>query len=204
VKKIIFLLSVSLYAMTARAADTVCSYLDAATISKITGLSITSVKDDGNACVYVDPKAPLNAMLQMFGQALAQAFGGGSPARLNGGAAVPQSGAGVVVREPSDAGDLTNVSVHDYAQQEVAQLPPQAACGSLADVSGLNAASVVCLGGQVGHGGVVRNNKLLLIMYLAPGNATTDIMGKLLAAAAANMQPRGVAAPAPVKALTKK
>jgi hypothetical protein len=41
-------------------------------------------------------------------------------------------------------------------------------------------------------------------MYLAPGNATTDIMGKLLAAAAANMQPRGVAAPAPVKALTKK
>jgi hypothetical protein len=117
---------------------------------------------------------------------------------------MPQGGAGITVREPSDAGDLSNVSVHDYAQQEVAQLPPQAGCGPLADVSGLNAASVVCLNGQVGHGGVVRNNKLVLIMYLAPGNATTDIMGKLLSAAAANMQPRGVSPPAAVRVLPKK
>ena len=206
-KKVIVFLAATLCVMTARASGTACSYLDAATISQITGLNITSVKDDGDACVYVDPKAPLNAIVQMFGQALGQAFGGTSPLRLNGapnGVPAPQSGAGVVVREPSDTGDLTKVSVHDYAQEELAQVPPQAACGSLADVSGLNAASVVCLGGQIGHGGVVANNKLVMVMYLAPGNATTDIMGKLLAAAAKKTAPLGVNAPTPIPVLTKK
>ena len=200
-KRVLLFLSVSLCVMTARAAGTACSYLDAATISQITGLNITSVKDNGDSCVYVDPKAPLNALVQMFGQALGQAFGGGSPLRLSGapnGVPPPQSGAGVVVREPHDAGDLTYVKVHDYAQEELAQVPPQAACGSLADVSGLNAASVVCLGGQIGHGGVVRNNKLVMVMYLAPGNATTDVMGKLLSAAAKKMGPLGASAPTPV------
>jgi hypothetical protein len=207
VKKIIFFLFASLCAMTARSSGTACSYLDADTVSAITGLHITKVNDDGDECVYVDPTAPLNAIVQMFSQALGKAFGGTSPVRLNGapnGVPEAQTGAGVVVREPTDAGDLTNVSVHDYAQQELSEVPAQAGCGAVTDVTGLNASSVVCLGGQIGHGGVVQNNKLVLVMYLAPGNATTDIMGKLLAAAASKMRPRGVSLTAPIHALTKK
>ncbi len=169
--------------------DSACSYLDAATISKITGLNITKVKDNGDSCVYVDPTAPLNAVVQMFSQALSQAFSGASPFRLRGapnGFSQPPTGAGVIVRLPSGAGDLTKVSVHDYAQGLLARVPA-GACGSLQDVSGLNAASVVCLSGQIGHGGVVRNGKVVHIMYLAPGNATNDVMGQLLAAAAQKM-----------------
>ena len=94
------------------------------------------------------------------------------------------------MREPKDAGDLTNVSVHDYAQSQLSQtqIPPEAGCGSLQDVSGLNAVSIVCLRGAIGHGGVVQNGKLVLITFLAPGTtATDDVMGKLLGAAAAKM-----------------
>jgi hypothetical protein len=166
-----------------------CSFLDAATISKITGLNITKVTNDGDSCVYVDPTAPLNAVVQQFGQAISMAFSGESPLRLNGapnGVPAPQSGAGVIVRLPS-GGDLTKVSVHDYVQGILAQVPAEAQCGSLQDVSGLNAASVVCLGGAIGHGGVVKDDKAVQIMYLASGNATNDVMGALLAAAAANM-----------------
>ncbi len=205
-KKIIFFLCASLCAMSARASE-LCSYLDAATVSKITGLNITDVKDNGDSCVYVDPKAPVNALVQMFSQVLGSAFGGASPLRLNGapsGVPTAKSGAAVVVRQPSDVGDLTTVKVHDYAVQELAQVPAQVGCGSVTDVTGLNASSVVCLMGQIGHGGVVQNNKLVLVMYLAPGNATTDIMGQLLAAAAAKMQPRGALAPPPIHALNGK
>lgn len=168
----------------------VCSFLDAATVSKITGLRITKVTNDGDSCVYVDPTAPLSPVVQGFGQALSKAFSGESPLRLNGapnGVPAPQSGAGVIVRVPSGGGDLTKVSVHDYVQGILAQVPPEAGCGPLQDVSGLNAASVVCLGGAIGHGGVVKDDKAIQIMYLASGNATNDVMGALLAAAAANM-----------------
>jgi hypothetical protein len=203
-KNVIFFLFASLFVFSARASGTACSYLDADTISKITGLHITKMQDAGDACVYVDPTAPLNALAQMLGQALSQAFGGASHNQPSG-VREPQTGAGVVVREPSDeGGDTANVSVHDYAQEELAQVPAQAACGPVVDVSGLNAASVVCLGGQIGHGGVIRNNRLVMVMYLAPGNATSDVMGKLLAAAAAKMTPLGVSAPAPVHALNRK
>jgi hypothetical protein len=176
--------------LNAAAPGGVCSYLDAATVSTITGLHITKVKANGDSCVYVDPTAPLNAVVQAFGQALSKAFSGESPLRLNGapnGVPEPQSGAGVVVRVPNDGGDVTKVSVHDYAQGILAQVPAEAGCGALQDVNGLNAASVVCLGGAIGHGGVVKNGKLVHIMYLAPGNATNDVMGALLAAAARNM-----------------
>jgi hypothetical protein len=167
----------------------VCSFLDAATVSTITGLHITKVKNNGDSCVYVDPTAPVSPLVRTFGQALSEAFSGGSPLRLNGapnGVPVPQSGAAVIVRLPS-GGDLTKVSVHDYVQGLLAQVPAEAQCGSLQDVSGLNAASVVCLGGAIGHGGVVKDDKAVQIMYLAPGNATNDVMGALLTAAAANM-----------------
>ena len=167
-----------------------CSFLDAATVSKITGLRITKVKNSGDACIYVDPTAPLSPVVQQFGQALSKAFSGESPLRLNGapnGMPAPQSGAGVIVRAPNDGGDLTKVSVHDYAQGILAELPAEAGCGALQDVSGLNAASVICLGGAIGHGGVVKDDKAVQIMYLASGNATNDVMGALLAAAAANM-----------------
>jgi hypothetical protein len=166
-----------------------CSYLDAATVSKITGLKITKVKDDGDSCVYVDPTAPVSPVVQSFGQALSEAFSGGSPLRLKGapnGVPAPQSGAAVIVRMPS-GGDLTKISVHDYVQGILAQVPPEAGCGSLQDVSGLNAASVICLNGAIGHGGVVKDGKAVQIMYLASGNATNDVMGALLTAAAANM-----------------
>ncbi len=168
----------------------VCSFLDAATVSTITGLHITKVTNNGDSCVYGDPTAPLSPVVQQFGLALSKAFGGESPLRLNGapnGVPAPQSGAGVIVRVPSGGGDLTKLSVHDYVQGILAQVPPEAGCGSLQDVSGLNAASVVCLGGAIGHGGVVKNDKAVQIMYLASGNATNDVMGALLAAAAANM-----------------
>ncbi len=176
---------------SAQGSGSVCSYLDAATISKITGLHITKVQDNGDACVYGDPTAPVNPLLQMFGQAMSMAFGGQSPLRLNGAPngfpAVP-SGAGVIVRQPTDVGDLSNVSVHDYAQGEVSQIPAAAGCGGLQDVSGFNAVSIVCVGGGIGQGGVVKNGKLVLIQYLAPGNsATNDVVGKLLAAAAGKM-----------------
>jgi hypothetical protein len=168
---------------------TACPYLDAATVSKITGLNITKVKNNGDSCVYVDPTAPLSPVVQGFGHALSKAFSGESPLRLKGapnGVPEPQSGAGVIVRLPS-GGDLTNISVHDYIQGILAQVPPDAGCGSLQDVSGLNAASVICLGGAIGHGGVVKDGKAVQIMYLASGNATNDVMGALLTAAAANM-----------------
>jgi hypothetical protein len=166
-----------------------CPYLDAATVSTITGLHITKVSNTGDACVYVDPTAPLSPVVQAFGQALSKAFSGESPLRLNGapnGVPEPQSGAGVIVRLPS-GGDLTNISVHDYVQGLLAQVPADARCGSLQDVSGLNAASVICLGGAIGHGGVVKDGKAVQIMYLAPGDATNNVMGALLTAAAANM-----------------
>ena len=166
-----------------------CSFLDAATVSTITGLNITKVTDTGDSCVYVDPTAPVSPLVRTFGQALSQAFSGASPLRLNGapnGVPVPQSGAGVIVRLPS-GGDLTKVSVHDYVQGVLAEVPAEAGCGALQDVSGLNAASVVCLGGAIGHGGVVKDDKAVQIMYLASGNATNDVMGALLTAAAANM-----------------
>lgn len=212
-KKLPLLLCASLYAMTCGAAPKqnagappanpnapasavtvspggACAFLDAATINGITGLNITEVKDNGDSCVYVDPKAPLSPIVQMFAQALGHVFGGSSPLRLPNapnGVPAPQTGAGIIVRQPKDAGDLTNVSVHDYAQSELAGFPPQARCGALQDVSGLNASEVVCLGGAIGHGGVMQNGKLIMIMYLASGNATDDVMGKLLAAAAAKM-----------------
>lgn len=176
--------------LTAPSSGGACSFLDAAAINGITGLHITAVKDNGESCVYVDPAAPLSPIVQMFGQVLGRVFGGGSPVRLQGapnGVSAPQSGAGIIVREPRDAGDLSNVSVHDYAQSELAEFPPQAGCGSLQDVTGLNAAEVVCLGGAIGHGGVVQNGKLVMITYLASGNATDDVMGKLLTAAAGKM-----------------
>lgn len=167
----------------------VCSFLDAATVSRITGLHITKVTNSGDACIYVDPTAPLNPIVQQFGKAISMAFSGGGPLQLQGapnGPSEPQSGAGVIVRLPS-GGDLTKVSVHDYVQGILAQVPAEAQCGSLQDVSGLNAASVVCLGGAIGHGGVVKDDKAVQIMYLASGNATNDVMGALLAAAAAKM-----------------
>ena len=166
-----------------------CSFLDAATVSRITGLHITKVTNSGDACIYVDPTAPLNPIVQQFGKAISMAFSGGGPLQLQGapnGPSEPQSGAGVIVRLPS-GGDLTKVSVHDYVQGILAQVPAEAQCGSLQDVSGLNAASVVCLGGAIGHGGVVKDDKAVQIMYLASGNATNDVMGALLAAAAAKM-----------------
>ena len=61
-----------------------CSFLDAATISTITGLHITNVKNNGDACVYVDPTAPLSPVVQEFGHALSMAFSGDSPLRLKG------------------------------------------------------------------------------------------------------------------------
>ncbi len=166
-----------------------CSYLDAATISRITGLNITKVKDNGDSCIYVDPTAPVSPVVQAFGQALSEAFSGQSPLRLKGapnGVPAPQSGTAVIVRMPSGL-DLTNVSVHDYVQGLLAQVPPEAGCGSPQDVAGLNAASVICLNGAIGHGGVVKDGKAVHIMYLASGNATNDVMGALLAAAAAKM-----------------
>lgn len=191
---LLFLLCASIPMMASGAPATdnpgsACSYLDAATISTITGLHITKTTDNGDACIYVDPTAPLSPMVQTFGQALSKAFSGESPLRLKGapnGVPEPQRGAGVIVRLPS-GGALTNVSVHDYVQGILAQVPAEAGCGPLQDVSGLNAASVVCLGGAIGHGGVVKDGRAVQIMYLASGNATNDVMGALLAAAAAKM-----------------
>jgi hypothetical protein len=167
-----------------------CSYLDAATISRITGMHITKVKDVGDSCVYVDPTAHLNPVIQQFSTALAIAFSGESPLRLKGSEGhqlQPWNGAGVVVRLPGDSGDLTQVSVHDYVQSILAEVPADARCGSVHDVKGLNAASVVCLNGSIGHGGVVKDGKAVQIMYLAPVQATNDVMGRLLAAAAMKM-----------------
>jgi hypothetical protein len=167
-----------------------CAYLDPATISSITGLHITSMKNDGDACVYVDPTAPLSPVIQQFGHALSMAFSGESPFRLKGapnGVPEPQSGAGVIVRLPSGGGDLSKVSVHAYIQGVLDQMQAQAACGAIYDVAGLNAASVVCLNGGIGHGGVVKNGKAVHVMYLASGNATDDVMGRLLTAAATKM-----------------
>jgi hypothetical protein len=167
-----------------------CAFLDPATISSITGLHITKEKNDGDACIYVDPTAPLSPVIQQFGKALSMAFSGESPFRLQGapnGVPEPQSGAGVIVRLPSGGGDLSKFSVHDFVQSVLAEVPAEAGCGTLHDVKGLNAASVVCLNGGIGHGGVVKNDKAVHVMYLAPGNATNDVMGRLLTAAAAHM-----------------
>ncbi len=171
-----------------------CSYLHAATIGSITGLHITSVKDNGDACTYADPTAPVSPVLQQFGQVLSEAFGGASPLRLKGapnGVRAPRSGAGLIVRVPADVGDVSNVSVHDYVQSTLAQVPAEMTaemgCGSPQDVSGLNATSIVCLGGGLGEGGVVKDGKVVMIIYLAPANATNQVVGQLLAAAAQNM-----------------
>ncbi len=167
-----------------------CSFLDAGTVSKITGLHITKVKPTGDSCVYVDPTAPVSAIVQQLGQALSLAFSGESPLRLKaapGGVPEPQSGAGVIVRAPSGI-DVSNVNVHDYVEGLLADAPPDAHCGALRDVSGLNAVSIVCMDGAIGHGGVVKDNRLVQVMYLAPGkSATNTIVGRLVRAAAARM-----------------
>lgn len=205
-KKLLLFLCASIFALTCGAAPKqgagtnqsslhtptgACSFLDAQTIKDITGLNVTEIKDNGESCVYVDPKAPLNPMVASLGAMLGQAFGGASPLRLQGAPNVlpkPQTGAGLIVRQPSNPGDLTNVKAHDYAQAQLGQVPPQAGCGMLTDVSGLNAVSVVCLNGAVGEGGVVQDGKVVFITYLAPGaTATDDIMGKLITTAAGRM-----------------
>ncbi len=167
-----------------------CAFLDASTVSKITGLRITKVVDNGESCVYCDPSAPINQLVQAFSQALSAGFSGDSPLRFSqapGGLPVAQSGSGVVVRRVTDAGDTSQINARAYAQTELSQFTAEARCGALQDVGKLNAVSVVCLGGALGHSGVIKNGKVLQIMFLALGTATNDIMGELIQAAAAKM-----------------
>ncbi|HKI86688.1 MAG TPA: hypothetical protein VKA53_08070, partial [Thermoanaerobaculia bacterium] len=170
-----------------------CSFLDARTVSGITGLHITKVQNLGDSCLYVDSTAPVSLIVQQFGQALSMAFSGESPFRLKGapegGMPKAQSGAGVIVRSPSGEGtDLTKVNVHDYAAEALAEVPADAGCGQLQDVTGLNAVSIVCYDGAIGHSGVAKNGKLVYVMFLAPGKtATNKVMGRLVRAAAAHM-----------------
>ncbi len=165
-----------------------CAYLDAATIDKITGLHITTVKDKGDSCEYVDPKAPISGPVQSMGQALSTSFSGQSPLRLKGapnGVPEPQSGAGVLVFRPAQA-QGQQVNVHDMTKGSPP--PAQAQCGPTGDVSGLNAVAVVCLGGGIGMGIVAQNGTVLTVLYLAPGTtASTAAVEGLVRAAAARM-----------------
>lgn len=172
-----------------------CSFLSAKTISRITGLHITSVRNLGDSCMYVDPKAPLNAEVEKFGYALSLAFSGQSPLRLKaapaGGVPEPESGAGVIVRTPT-GDNVATVNVHEYAEsllQEIRANPnPGVHCGALHDVSGLNAVSIVCDHGAIANGGVAKDGKAVHITYLAAGyGATNKVMGELVRAAAAHM-----------------
>ena len=63
---------------------------DGQAIDTITGLHITSVKDNGDACVFTDPSAPVNSVLQNFAGVVSKAFTG-SGANID-------TGAGVIVR----------------------------------------------------------------------------------------------------------
>jgi hypothetical protein len=150
-------------------AKTACHVFEVATLDKITGLHITSVKDNGDSCVYADPSAPVSDVLKNFAGAITKAFTGTSVDLGNG--------AGVIVRlRDVPAGPEPQVS--DYLDQIPARL-----CDTPQLVDGENAASAICMG--VLNVGVVADGKFAFITYLAPGNTATHDQGAALARAAA-------------------
>ena len=147
---------------------TACQILDVPTIDKITGLHITQVKNDGDSCVYGDPSAPVNPALQAVGSAIAKAFGS---------SVTITTGAGVIVRlQALPPGPEPKVEDHFN------EIPP-GLCDTPQLISGLNAASAICMG--VENIAVVGDGKLVIITYLASGSSATHEQGAALGRAAA-------------------
>ena len=150
-------------------ATTACQILDVPTIDKITGLHITQVKNDGDSCVYGDPSAPVNPALEAVGSAIAKGFTGSS--------VTITTGAGVIVRlQALPPGPEPKVEDHFN------EIPP-GLCDTPQLISGLNAASAICMG--VENIAVVGDGKFVFITYLASGSSATHEQGAALGRAAA-------------------
>jgi hypothetical protein len=149
-------------------ATTSCEVLTVATIDKITGLHITNTKDNGDSCVYGDPSAPVNPVLQQLAGIMSQAFQGSN--------VTTSTGAGVIVRL-TDLPDGPDPQVSDYFDEIPADLcdPPQL-------IDGVNGATTICQG--VENIVVVSDGKFVHIVYLASGNGATHEVGAALGAAA--------------------
>lgn len=148
-------------------AKTSCQVFDVPTIDRITGLHITSVKDQGDSCLYVDPSAPPSGVLQGFASAIGKAFTGTS---IN-----LTSGAGVVVRLKALPPGPTPKAA-DY----VGEIPADLCDTQLVD--GENAASAICMG--VLNVGIVGESKAAFVTYLAPAGTATHDEGAAFARAA--------------------